>query len=67
MDDASIFVDNYDKQDALKHLRYRMSKGEDVYEILKISPAETYYVNKIVEGYGPMSLLIFNRIMSDTN
>lgn len=67
MDDATIFVDNYDKKDALKHLKQRMSKGEDVYEILKISPTETYYVDKLLKGYGPMSLLIFNRIMSDTN
>lgn len=60
---AEAHVDKYDKQDALKYLKFRVSKGEDVYEILGISPTEKYYVDKIVAGLIPMTLTIYNRIM----
>lgn len=60
---AEVYVDKYDKQDALKYLKFRVSKGEDVYEILGISPTEKYYVDKIVAGLVPMSLVVYNRIM----
>lgn len=60
---AAVYVDKYDKQDALKYLKFRVSKGEDVYEILGISPTEKYYVDKIVAGLVPMSLVVYNRIM----
>lgn len=60
---AEVYVDEYDKRDALKYLKFRVSKGEDVYEILGISPTEKYYVDKIVAGLVPMSLVVYNRIM----
>lgn len=56
------FVSEQHKQDALRRLDERIHAGhEDPEEILGIT--DEYYLNKIIQGLGPMSYTIYDRIM----
>lgn len=58
---AEYYVQNVEKEKALKVLKERINDDEDPEKILRIK--DKYYREKVVSGLAPMSALIYKRIM----
>ncbi len=63
-DATQHYVPKSAQERAIIRLQNRVESGENICDVLGIAKTETYYADKISKGLIPMSIVLFDRIMS---
>ncbi len=60
-----FYVTKVQSERALKMLKNRIARGEDVYHILDINPSNKYYVDKLLNGLCIFTDTLYFRVMGE--